>query len=186
MSRKLINTLNTHCATDTRTYKFTGKSWAKKVIKGILEIYVEEWWWFYELYFVKGDKTSIPKEISLEKKYCTMINLYCEKARNLPMDKQQWFKQPLEHFLKMNVTQLKNWTKQKRIFKANRIYRTNNRKITNYSHPQDLCSSMSINSSVSYDLENNSTHDNCQMSEDTLYTHHKNYERFSSKKKLNK
>ena len=68
LSKKLINTLSTHCATDTRTYKFTGKGWAKKVIKGILEIYVEEWWCFYELYLVKGDKTSIPKEISLENK----------------------------------------------------------------------------------------------------------------------
>ena len=34
---------------------------------------------------------------------------------------------------------------------------------------------MSIYSSVS--------HDNCQMSEDTLYTHHNNYERFSSKER---
>ena len=72
--------------------------------------------------------------MSFHKRYL-LITVYhfLSKMESLPLSKQKWFLESKDEYPKMSVKQLSQWiTNTKILFKTNRSYKNNNRKITEY------------------------------------------------------
>ena len=75
---------------------------------------------------------------SHKKSLIITVQYYYEKAEDLPYKYKKWFDKPIEKILKSTVKQIQNWIGlTKTLFKANRTYRTEYNKITNYFITED-------------------------------------------------
>ena len=70
---------------------------------------------------------------SHKKSLILTVQYYYEKSGDLPYKHKKWFDKPIEKILKSTVKHIQNWiVLTKKVFKANKTYRTEHNKITNY------------------------------------------------------
>ena len=70
---------------------------------------------------------------SHKKSLILTVQYYYEKSGDLPYKYKKWFDKPIEKILKSTVKHIQNWiVLTKKLLKANKTYRTEHNKITNY------------------------------------------------------
>ena len=114
--------------------QFSGISWTTSVVTFMLETHVTEWKYRCELNFKPKIILHNNQFISFHTRSLLItVEHFLSKMESLPLSKQKWFSDSKEEYQQLSVKQLTQWiTNTKTLFKSNRSYKTNNRKITEY------------------------------------------------------
>ena len=117
-----------------RPRTFTGKGWIRIVIVFNLTTNLVAWKNRCNLLFdTKNDVFGDEIMSSHKKSLIIRVQHYYEKAGDLPYKYKKWFDKPIEKILKSTVKHIQNWiVLTKKLLKANKTYRTEHNKITNY------------------------------------------------------
>ena len=96
----------------------------------ILKLHVNEWTNRCNNYFTfqtKNNKVSLEKQSLLQ-----TIPYFYHKKIDLPIKAQEWFEIPVNEYEKKTTSYLKQWiSSTKLLFKTNKTFKNDNKKITN-------------------------------------------------------
>ena len=135
ISTELTKTMTTHYKSSAQTnQRFTGKGWTKAIVKFMLETHVNEWKHRCELKFHPKSILHNNEFMSFHKRSLLItVDHFISKMESLSLSKQKWILDSKDEYQKMSVKQIFQWiTNTKILFKTNRSYKNNNRKITEY------------------------------------------------------
>ena len=197
--KDLTNTMsNFYRASTQPSQRFSGISWTKAVVIFMLEAHVTEWKYRCELNFKPKSILHNNQYISFHKRPLLItVNHFLSKMESLSLSKQKWCLDSKEEYQLLSVKQLTQWiTNTKILFKSNRSYKTNNRKITEYfgrdsARNNNISPNTTLNKTIpGEDSNHNKLYTNSYLAKNkewysTIGTNIKNHSNNREEKKIN-